>query len=150
MTPALLVFAIEDDLDDTKFLQEAFNRVGIVDYEFFPNSGEFFAVFNEHVPVVVVDLNLPGMHGLDVLRKIKKINERCKVIAASGVITNEMTVQLSLSKADGIVVKEKGWETRLAKMVLNFLEEAYEEFEARANSLTEYKEIKGLLKRNGH
>ena len=139
MQPAIIVFGLEDDIDDTFFIKEAFLKLGIQEYEFFSDPAEFFAVFNEDIHVAVVDFNLPGMNGQEVLDRILRINKSCRVVIISGNITNEMTVQLSLSGAKDCVVKQRGWEVKLAKIVKGHIEAAQ-------NDIMEFNRVRNEIK----
>lgn len=147
MNYILPVFGIEDDRDDSEAISEAFVAEGIHDYYFFPEPGEFFAVFDEKVPVIVIDYNLPGMNGQDVLDKARKINATVRPILISGVITLEMLAKLNVSGMVDFVVKSvRGWEKELAKKVKRQLQFAADDLHEKISFRSEVKEI---LKSNG-
>lgn len=138
----LPVFGVEDDREDSESIIEAFKEEGIHDYFFFPEPGEFFAVFSEHVPVIVIDYNLPLMNGQEVLDKAKRINKGVKAILISGVITLEMSARLSISGAVDFVVKStRGWQRELAIKVKKQLNIAAEELEEKQRFRSEIKNL---------
>src|SRR4051812_41174982 len=98
-------YGVEDDPDDTDLIKEECKKIGITDYEFFGESKEFFAVFNKNIPVIVLDYNLPGTNGQQVLDKARKINPTVRAILISTVITDEMQARLIMSGAKDFVVK---------------------------------------------
>lgn len=148
----LPVFGVEDDKEDSESIIEAFKHEGIHDYFFFPEPGEFFAVFSENVPVIVIDYNLPLMNGQEVLDKAKRINKSVKAILISGVITPEMSARLILSGAVDFVVKSvRGWQRELAAKVkkqLNIAADEIAELKQKTDySQQKYDKIQSLLKR---
>lgn len=74
------VLVVDDEKRLTDFLQDFFTRLG---YEMHvASSGEdAFRAFKEHVPtLVLLDMHLPGMDGMEVLRKLKAEHTAVKVI----------------------------------------------------------------------
>lgn len=138
-------YAIEDDLDDVKSMTEAFDKEGEIDYHFFNNPKEFFSVFNEDVYLVVVDYNLPGMNGQEILDKVLQINPDCHAIIISGVITLEMATRLGLSGAKDCIEKRKGWESRLATAIKRNIELVTPKIHKREQDRKALREIKQLL-----
>lgn len=151
MTQILPVLGIEDDVDDTESIIDAFRKRGIADYLFFPEPGEFFAVFNDSFRVVVIDYNLPGMNGQQVLDRILKICKKCRAIIISGVITQEMYLRLQIIGAKDFVIKKENWTELLADKVQEQLKLANEELEEERIQAEEnegfIKSIKKLLGR---
>jgi DNA-binding NtrC family response regulator len=129
-TPAL-VFGLEDDLDDQESIIEAFRDEQLFNYEFFADIAEFMHVIKQtpKARVVVLDYNLPGGTGQEVLDELKGLIPNLKATIISAIITNEMAVQLALSGAKDCVVKIKGWENKLAKIVKRHVEQAEIELE---------------------
>lgn len=131
MNATALIFGLEDDLDDQESIIAAFKAEGLFNYEFFANIGEFIHLIKRtpNARVVVIDYNLPGGTGQEVLDQIKGIIKKLKATIISGVITPKMSVDLALSGANDCVVKENGWEKRLAKIVKRHVAEAEQELE---------------------
>lgn len=144
MTPTIIVFGLEDDAEDTELMTRAFKGLGITDVEFFSDPEEFFHCFTPDIHVAVVDYNLPGMNGQEVMDKIFRINKSCKVTIMSGALTNEMMANLVFSGAKGCVEKKDGWETKLAELVKGHIEATHLDL-AEFNKVSN--EIKGLFKR---
>lgn len=138
-------YAIEDDLDDVKSMTEAFDKEGEIDYQFFKDAKEFFHVFNENVWIVVIDYNLPGMNGQQILDRVLQINPDCHGIIISGVITPEMEVRLGLSGAKDCIEKKRGWEAKLAVAIKRNIELVTPKIRKRQEDKKALKEIKQLL-----
>ncbi len=138
-------YGIEDDPDDTEIIKEACNKVGVTDYEFFAEDKEFFAVFNDHIPVIVLDYNLPDTNGQAVLDRARRINPTVRAILISGIITEEMAARLSVAGAKDFVVKRgSAWAIELAQKIKYQLQLATEDIKDKLNFRSE---IKNLLKK---
>ena len=143
MNASALIFGLEDDRDDQESIIEAFKEEQLFHYEFFADIKEFLHVIKRSpkARVVVLDYNLPGGTGQEVLDELKKlIGSKLKATIISGIITNEMTVQLALSGAKDCVEKKPGWTQRLAKIVKRHVEDA--ETEIAKEIMQEEKKIK--------
>ena len=74
---------IVEDHDLTRFgLKTTFEAVDFIDEVFEAESAEksFDIVFNNKIDLVIMDLGLPGMNGIQAVEKIKKFNSDIKVI----------------------------------------------------------------------
>ena len=60
----------------------------------------------EHPDAVVLDLKMPVMHGLTVLKEIRRIDSRRPVIVLTGAATPEMEQQANALGASAFVEKE--------------------------------------------
>lgn len=129
MNATTLVFGLEDDRDDQESIIEAFKEEELFYYEFFADIKEFYHVIKRtpKARVVVIDYNLPGGTGQEVLDTLKSFIPKLKATIISGLITNEMTVQLALSGAKKCVEKKRGWEKELARIVKGHVLEAEKE-----------------------
>ena len=87
-----VVAALEDDLD----------LVG-----FAANGKEAAQLFAEASPeVALVDLRLPGEHGLDIVRQGREICPECKFIILTSYATEEEIREAMALKVDGYILKE--------------------------------------------
>lgn len=130
MQTLIPVLGIDDDIQDVETMSHALESNDIPDYYFFPEAGEFFAVFTPNYRVIIIDLNLPGMNGQAILDKVIKICSKCRAIVISGVLDQEMWMRLQILGAkDFIVKKGKDWANQLALKVKEQLNLAQEELE---------------------
>lgn len=78
------VLIVDDEVEICEFLKSFFEMKG--NHVFTVTSGEkaLEVVEKESPQVMLLDLRLPGMSGVEVLRRVKEINPEIKVIIASG------------------------------------------------------------------
>jgi DNA-binding NarL/FixJ family response regulator len=76
----------------------------------FGGSGNSIIDFikQEQVDMVITDINMPGMNGIEATEKIKAINPEIKVIAVSMVNDYASVHKMLQSGADGYVLKNAG------------------------------------------
>jgi len=98
-------------VDDEEALRELGGRIlGMTGYSIVTaSSGEealqLFGAQGNGIDLVVLDLNMPGMGGLQCLQEMLRLNPAAKVIIASGYVANEQ-IRASLKEgAAGIVPK---------------------------------------------
>ncbi|EEG78438.1 response regulator [Dethiobacter alkaliphilus] len=83
-------------------LEEDFEICG-----FAANGLEAMEVLEKHSPdVALVDLRLPGEHGLDIIEKARSINSTCKYIVLTSYATKEEIKQAMALEVDGYILKE--------------------------------------------
>jgi DNA-binding NarL/FixJ family response regulator len=63
--------------------------------------------------VLVLDIRMPGLSGLDVLRELDKTPSRCRVVVLTAELTDEEAAEAVHLGARGIVLKESDPETLL-------------------------------------
>ena len=85
ITNTKLVLIGEDDIDDQEFLKEVFSSIDDSFLIVFASNGqEVFEYLDEKnnnvMPcLIVLDYNMPGMNGIDILRELKNDNRFCEV-----------------------------------------------------------------------
>lgn len=71
----MLVYSLEDDVDIALIINKALTKQGF-DVHTFYNGNDFLKAFNQEKPqIVLLDLMLPDISGLDILRTIRKNSE---------------------------------------------------------------------------
>jgi len=101
MTPAIRVLVVDDEQVFRDTLVKVLTARGM-QVVAVPGGGEALAYLLEHrVDVVVLDLKMPGLDGLEVLRRIRQLSPRPKVI----MLTGHGTVQAGLE-----AVRELAWD----------------------------------------
>ena len=105
LTSSLTVLYVEDDLSIqvtmSKYLQKFFHKVWSAS-----DGGEGLELFkNNSIDIVITDLSMPVMNGLDMIEKIKEINENQAILITTA--HSESTYLLNAIEAhvDGYVIK---------------------------------------------
>ncbi|MFK3676426.1 response regulator transcription factor [Microbacterium sp. NPDC090218] len=103
-TPALVAVIIEDDPGVRSLLDEVFLAAGFE--TFLAGSGpEGIAAIEQHHPVITtLDINLPGIDGFEVARRIRRVSDTFIIMLSA--LSDESDVVLGLtSGADEYLVK---------------------------------------------
>ena len=75
------------------------------------NGREAVAYVEEHdVDIVLLDLNMPEMNGIDACKAIKKFNPKIKIIILSMISESKMVQKLMTYGASGYLLKNSGQE----------------------------------------
>jgi len=79
-----LIAVIDDERAVRKALERLLHAAGLT-VETFSGGGEFLAALDEHQPdCAVLDLNMPGVSGFDVLQQLAAVGSRLPVIVLTG------------------------------------------------------------------
>ena len=82
--------------------EEDFDIVGLA-----TNGNDAVQMMKEYMPdVALVDLRLPGEHGLDIVRKAREVNARCKFVVLTSFATEEEIRRALDENVDGYILKE--------------------------------------------
>lgn len=78
------MLVVDDEPDFATALAQRFARRGLVAEAVFSGQDALSRLKIFKADVVILDLKMPGMHGLDVLREIRKMSETLRVIVLTG------------------------------------------------------------------
>ena len=99
------LLVVDDDVEICEFLKSFFEdrdfKVAVASNG--TQALEQVALF--HPEVVLLDIQMPGMGGLQVLKKIKETHPRVKVIMVTAVETQEKIEEAMRSGADNYITK---------------------------------------------
>lgn len=99
------LLVVDDDNAYLNVLEKIFSRM---DYkaEFAGSSEEALEILTkEHFPLIITDLDMPGLDGVELCKQIKKIDSKSIVYALSGYIVEYDTENLEKSGFDGYLSK---------------------------------------------
>jgi YesN/AraC family two-component response regulator len=83
---------------------------------------EAWEIFNrEHPDLVVLDIYMPRMNGLQVLHNIKEQDSDCPVILITGFLQYEQLIQKDRVKPDGFIIKPFHLD-KIANLMLQLVE----------------------------
>jgi len=77
------VFLIEDNPTEGFLLRLALSNIKNLEMTHFKTGAELMEKIDEAPSVAIVDLNLPDINGLDLVKEIKKKSEKTKIIVVS-------------------------------------------------------------------
>ena len=105
-TPTIQILLVDDDPHIRSLGQELLQKLGYK-VETAENGEEVLEKFYQGRPLdlVILDYHLPGMSGLEVIRKLKKLYPGAEVLVASGFFSNREKEQLTAGGARGFLDK---------------------------------------------
>lgn len=83
------LFIIDDEPIIGKRLQHTFGKIGLASSVFTNPQSALEAMSKELFSIVITDLRMKGMDGLEVFRQVKQLNPKSKVIIISGYASPE-------------------------------------------------------------
>jgi DNA-binding NtrC family response regulator len=115
------IFILEDDYIYGLFLKQCFEQTKNVHVSCFVNGSDFFeALKNEKPDLISLDLSLPDMNGLDVLKKIKKEFSNIPVIIITGQSDIEKAQEIILEGVFDYIVKSDKIDSRIHFILKKF------------------------------
>jgi two-component system chemotaxis response regulator CheY len=101
------VLVADDELHIRKFVGMILNQLGINSILEAGNGEEAVAIFEREKPkVVLLDVNMPFMNGLEALKKIKEIDNGCIAIMLTSLTTVETVEEALALGAAGYILKD--------------------------------------------
>ncbi|HEY0677229.1 MAG TPA: response regulator [Chitinophagaceae bacterium] len=119
---SLRIFILADDAWHGSMLEQSASLNPDYEVKLFNNAETFFQQLHEQPDVVALDLPLPGLESLDVLRRIKSEQPRIKVVVISGKEESPACVQLLKQGAFECIVKDDHVQDRLWNTLLHLQE----------------------------
>ncbi|MDX2439332.1 MAG: response regulator [Desulfobacterales bacterium] len=99
------ILIVDDDNAYLNVLQKIFSKMEY-EAEFAGSSKEALEILKkESFPLIITDLEMPGLDGVELCKQIKKIDSKSIVYALSGYITEYDTENLEKSGFDGYLSK---------------------------------------------
>jgi two-component system, cell cycle sensor histidine kinase and response regulator CckA len=103
----LKILLIEDDELVAKTVSASLRQKKhhVVRYAHGTAAWEHITAHEEEYDLFVIDLDLPGMSGLEILRRLRAQKSRAKILVASGRLEESQLRELQQLKADGVLEK---------------------------------------------
>lgn len=90
---SLKILYIEDEVYLSNYLEEFLTKLGAIVYAS-QTAEEGFKLFQKHNPdVIISDINLPQMNGIDFITKIREENKQVRIIITSAYTDSKFTLQ---------------------------------------------------------
>ena len=116
------IFIVEDDLLYAKILGHHLAHNPDYEVEVFTNGKDLVNNLYKNPNVISLDYNLPGMSGLEVLKRIKEHNSELPVIVVSGQQDVSTAIELLKKGAYDYVIKDQDTKERLWNLMRNIRE----------------------------
>lgn len=96
---------VDDEPDICDCLQQFFSTRGFTVACAFSGEEAIERIAEHPVDVVLLDIVLPGIHGIEVLRRVKDLCPEVKVVMVSGLTQDERRIEAQRYGAAGYVPK---------------------------------------------
>ncbi len=105
MNKKIKVLIIDDEETFCKTLEKFLQKEGYVPYSLHNGMDVTKYVENKNPDIVLLDIRMPGIDGIETLKRIRKINEDCVVIMLTAVDDIEAAISAFKEGADGFIRK---------------------------------------------
>ncbi len=119
MKNVIKIFTIEDDAMFSKMLKYTLEKEQEYDVTCFRSGEEFLEHIHLNPDIVTIDYNLPGISGLEILKKINHYNSDISVVIVSGQEEVGVAVESYKHGAKYYVMKNEDTFTELALCIKN-------------------------------
>jgi DNA-binding response OmpR family regulator len=96
---------VDDEVDICECLEDFFSSHGFAVASAFSGEEALSKLESDGAEVILLDINLPGLQGIEVLQRIKKTHPRTKVIMVTGLTDPELKTRARRFGACGFVLK---------------------------------------------
>jgi len=100
------ILVVDDNLSQLKLMKELLGKLGhmavTVDSA---EEAEYILKYGEHFSLIITDLRMPWLNGLNFCRRVKSLNPDLKIYALSGYLYNFDMNELEDAGFDGIYQK---------------------------------------------
>ena len=100
------ILVVDDDLSHLKLMKKLLRKLGhIVVTAASAEEAEHILRYEEHFSLIITDLKMPWLNGLDFCRRVKNLKPDIKIYALSGWVYNFDMNELEDAGFDGIYEK---------------------------------------------
>ena len=96
---AYKVFIVEDNKTEGLMIQLAFSGIENISISYFSLGFELLENLNEQPDIIVVDMVLPDIHGLEIIKKIKEVQPEARIIVLSA---DERAGLIAQAQSEGV------------------------------------------------
>lgn len=113
------IFLVDDDEMYSTIMKTSLEQNDLYDVRIFSSGEEFFKHIHENPDVVIIDYNLPGMSGIEILKKIKQFNSSIGTVILSGQDKVEVVVEAYNNGANNYIIKKENVVVELSHCIKN-------------------------------
>ena len=120
------IMLVDDESHIRKFLSIVLKQVGATEVLECDNGLEAVAMYEKEQPdLVVLDVNMPGIDGLETLRRIKEKNEDCVAVVLTS-IANRQTVEAAADSGAAHYIRKDNKPDEIRRMFAEVIEKNFE------------------------
>ena len=99
------ILVIDDEVEICTLLKDFLNTEGY-EVDFSTDAYEGVQKFKKNRPkIVILDIRMPGMNGIEVMREIRKIDRNCGIIMATAIVDQKIVDEAIVLGATDYIVK---------------------------------------------
>ena len=99
------ILIVDDEENVCRLLEKIFKNEGFITHKAFSGEGALKLIDSTQVDIVISDIKMPGMNGIDLLKKIKNIDPSIKVVMITAFATVETAVEALRIGASDYITK---------------------------------------------
>ena len=114
------VYVVEDNPMFVLMLNYRFDEwtnVNLVHFSTAEDCIKHLETHHSHPSLYVLDYQLPGMNGLDALKKIKKLDTQSRVAILSSTLNKELAVEFMKAGAEEVIEKRDRYLEKLCRLL---------------------------------
>lgn len=115
------VFLIEDNQTEGLLLSLALNSIPDIEVKHFTTAKALFENISVNPEIVLVDINLPDIHGLDLIKKLKSHNPNVRLIVISAQRDIDLIAKIQEEGVYNYLVKSEGVLNYLKKVIADLV-----------------------------
>lgn len=115
------VFVIEDNRTEGLLLQLALSEIPNLEVKTYANAALMLEEISEQPEIAVIDLNLPDMSGLELIREIKEASPKTRMVVVSAQRDMDVLADVQAEGVYNYLVKSEACLTYLGTVVEELL-----------------------------
>lgn len=119
--PSFKVFVIEDNRTESMLLRLALSEVGNLEIKTFANATSMLKEITEKPHIAIIDLNLPDMNGLELIKKIKVQSPETRMVVVSAQRDMDVLAKVQEEGVFNYLVKSEACLTYLSHVIEELL-----------------------------
>ena len=103
------ILYVEDNPDNRNLIRRVLNAEGYAVVEAAQATQAFAKLESEHIDLILMDINMPGIDGFETTSEIRKFNSQVPIVALTASDKFEIQKLLEKSSMNDILVKPFEW-----------------------------------------